>query len=299
MAQQFLDQLPRIRRGELPRRSACSICHSEYGTDASENGIVEVAVRLPCKHHVGSQCIISWLSPTGAAGNSCPLCRVVFFPVQPRPYMEHEMMGDNEEDEEGGIATSTVQDNRAYTHPALFAAFQRLRSSVGRDRHGGLEGRPGQPWYERWPLPTTRKYEESLINARRTLLMIPPNCPADWAEQAARSYGSPMAFESVVAGLAEALRTVDFRETLLYLNLRETGARFPPLEAPYKGLNSGHEEALFRELRLRGAFGPEHALPHRTGLSNRELWNAHREQGEVYTHLILPANDEGYWSMEF
>lgn len=50
---------------------------------------------MPCKHTFGSRCITKWLDPMDNAKNSCPLCRFSFFPAQPRPYLEHGVMGDD------------------------------------------------------------------------------------------------------------------------------------------------------------------------------------------------------------
>ena len=40
---------------------------------------MEVALRLPCQHLIGSECIRLWLHPDGAAKNSCPYCQHEFF----------------------------------------------------------------------------------------------------------------------------------------------------------------------------------------------------------------------------
>lgn len=73
----------------------CSICLEEYGTLSRETGTIEVEIRLPCKHTIGSACIATWLK----TNNTCPVCRNEFFPAQPRPYLEHGIM-DDEEDED-------------------------------------------------------------------------------------------------------------------------------------------------------------------------------------------------------
>ena len=51
---------------------------------------------------MGSRCIATWLDPAGAAKNSCPVCRHVFFPlvVQPRPYLENDDSEPSDEDDE-------------------------------------------------------------------------------------------------------------------------------------------------------------------------------------------------------
>ena len=37
-----------------------------------------------------------WLDPSGAANNTCPMCRYVFFPKQLRPYLEHGIFDGDE-----------------------------------------------------------------------------------------------------------------------------------------------------------------------------------------------------------
>ena len=100
MAEAFLRQLLRVENSvqEQPNGSGqcCIICYTEYGTLCEETGTMEVEIRLPCKHKVGSRCIAKWLDSTGNAKNQCPVCRYVFFPAEPRPYLEHGIIGDYE-----------------------------------------------------------------------------------------------------------------------------------------------------------------------------------------------------------
>lgn len=57
-------------------------------------------MRLPCGHTVGSRCIATWLDPGGAAKNSCPICRHVFFPEEEEEVeVEEETLSDDEETE--------------------------------------------------------------------------------------------------------------------------------------------------------------------------------------------------------
>ena len=72
----------------------CIICLQETGKLNPETGLVELQVRLPCAHVVGSGCIAVWLS----TNNSCPLCRRVFFPAHQEEYPEDMNMQDQEED---------------------------------------------------------------------------------------------------------------------------------------------------------------------------------------------------------
>lgn len=99
MAKAFLTQLPRVRRGILGKDDQrCFICMEDYGTTPSASGIIEHAVKLPCNHIMGSECISIWVSnpaPGGDGGggnsnqNTCPMCRQVLFEVQPPSKAEH------------------------------------------------------------------------------------------------------------------------------------------------------------------------------------------------------------------
>ena len=90
MAEAFRSQLLRDENRVQPcSDQPCMICLTQCDTLCPETGIVEWEVRLPCKHTVGSSCITKWLDPSGAANNTCPMCRYVFFPKRPRPYLEH------------------------------------------------------------------------------------------------------------------------------------------------------------------------------------------------------------------
>lgn len=80
----------------------CSICLEEYGLLCRENGTIEVEMRLPCRHTVGSACIAIWLK----TNNTCPVCRHEFFPAQPRPFLEHGIMDDEEDGQEDDEAAN-------------------------------------------------------------------------------------------------------------------------------------------------------------------------------------------------
>ena len=97
MAQEFLYQLLRTenRVQIIPdEEERCSICFEEYGTLSRETGTIEVAMRLPCNHCIGSACIATWLKNR----NSCPLCRCEFFPAQPREDEEEQDGWEDEDD---------------------------------------------------------------------------------------------------------------------------------------------------------------------------------------------------------
>ena len=72
----------------------CIICLQETGKMNRETGLVELKIRLPCEHVVGSGCIAVWLR----TNNSCPLCRRVFFRAHEEQYLE-DINEQNQEEE--------------------------------------------------------------------------------------------------------------------------------------------------------------------------------------------------------
>ena len=315
MAQQFLDQLPKIRRGELPNGAECMICQEQYGTVPSDNGVIEHAVRLPCLHHVGSECIAIWLSSETRLGNSCPMCRTVFFPAELAAYDSEDededyegeySDGDDEDDDDemdddeagedgdGPEEAEDRTDGREQTPMTLLAAYQNARSPpLNTSSTREMEG---QRWFERWPLPTSQQTEDSQKRARQALMSPPPS--GFMNRSLAQTYLPPTDLESKVTELASAYRTVAFRETLLYLNLKEAGARIPMLQSPHRGLSAHQEEVLLWELGQRGAFRGTPVRPGHMAMTNRELWYVHRSKGEVYTYEIPPAGGRGYWATD-
>ena len=94
MAEAFLYELLQAHNRVNNQDERCCICLEEYGTLSRETGTIEVEMRLPCDHSIGSACIATWLKDN----NSCPICRREFFPAQPRPYLEHGTLDDQEND---------------------------------------------------------------------------------------------------------------------------------------------------------------------------------------------------------
>ncbi len=131
-------------------------------------------------------------------------------------------------------------------------------------------------WYGYFVEAAAEQYHESLIRARAYL---------------ART--SPGHEEHHVIALATAYRTLAIRDMLLYLKFGRDGI-FPSVVGPISGpLNAEQSEALFRELQRRGAFDPElHPFSQYEGLTDREMWLLHREEGESYSTW-----EGGYWSV--
>lgn len=211
---------------------------------------------------------------------------------------ESDKEGNSDEDGEGHEGHEEAEDKADGSEQApmtIRSAFQRLASSCSVDPSTPreLEGRDGQEWFERWPITTTQQCEASEKNARQTLSRPQPN---GWLYAVPEPDLPPADLEIKVEELASAYRTMAFRETLLYLNLREAGARIRPLESPHKGLSAQEEDVLLSELGQRGAFINTHIRPEHLAMTNRQSWYVHRAKGEVYTYERSPASGRGYWS---
>ena len=207
MAQRLLDSLPKVPKDQLPSGAECMICKEEYGTVPSDNGTVEHAVWLPCLHHVGSECIAVWLSPGDGLGNSCPLCRTVFFENYLRDYdedgdgdgygdsedsddedeEEEEEEGSDEEDEdqsdeegdedEGDEGDDGSENRRQQSPMTSVAASRRSASSSVNTRSSQqqrTESQHAQACFRRCPLlTTTQQIEHSGKRAWSQLLPSP------------------------------------------------------------------------------------------------------------------------------
>lgn len=94
MAEAFLDNLLQINNSVPWGDRECVICHSETGTMSRTTGYLELLIRLPCGHVVGSGCVARWFKEE----NSCPFCRREFFAAQPRPHLEHGIAEDQDDE---------------------------------------------------------------------------------------------------------------------------------------------------------------------------------------------------------
>lgn len=91
MSAAFLADILKIENSiQSDSSQPCCICMESFGTMSPVTGVIEYGVRLPCSHYVGSSCIATWLH----SNNTCPVCRHVFFPAQPRPDLGHRRMAD-------------------------------------------------------------------------------------------------------------------------------------------------------------------------------------------------------------
>lgn len=282
------------------------ICLNVYGTEIEEGGTDETAVYLPCGHNVGAECIRTWLSPDREARNSCPACRMTFFPAQPRPYMEYGTLEEEQEEEEDDDDDDWHGPRRRANPAAFFRDVLRLVGETGQppveerevpQREVG-ESTAQRQIRARWPeffRTTTEQYQESIRRAMEVI--ITPRIPPPGADM---NYWSPYPYlqfcasepinleevnprhlENVVHSLATAFRTLPFREALAYSILRDSGAeaQLPvPTDYNLRPLSAEQEEAMFLEIERRGGFAETDFARQYTGLTNRERWRVRREE---------------------
>ena len=149
-------------------------------------------------------------------------------------------------------------------------------------------------WYHYFVEAAAEQYQESLTRARRFLARKFPGSNEIEREERLRSfYPSEEEMQHRIGLRATAFRTMDVRDWLLYLKFGAEGflpAVTGPISAP---LNAEQLEALFQELRRRGAFEEDlHPFSHYQGLTDHQMWLLHREEGESYSPW-----EGGYWSL--
>ena len=158
--------------------------------------------------------------------------------------------------------------------------YREILRRIGRPPHEGHEPEGSLTWqntsYDYFVEAAAEQYHESLAEARR------------FFERRSQSYE-----EHHIESQATAFRTLAIREMLLYSKFAREGA-LPPVVAPISGpLNAEQLETLFHELVRRGAFDIElHPFPSYQGLTERQMWQKHREEGESYSTW-----EGGYWSL--
>ena len=149
-------------------------------------------------------------------------------------------------------------------------------------------------WYGYFVEAAAEQYQESLTRATRFLARnFPGDNEAEREEQFRLLYTNDEEMQQRIALRATAFRTMDVRDWLLYLKFGAEGV-LPPVTGPISApLNAEQLEDLFQELRKRGAFEEDlHPFPHYEGLTDRQMWLLHREEGESYSSW-----EGGYWSL--
>lgn len=301
------------------------ICLITYGTESKDDGAVEAAVRLPCGHDVGAECIRTWLSPDKEAKNSCPACRMSFFPAQPQLYREHGLhedisdeIDDDDENEDGDDWHRVTRN----ANPIFLRNILRVIAEDGqprqerpqRDEEEEQELQEAQDYIRRsWPQflgTTTEQYEESTQRARALVaesrvlngeegleVWLPrPDSSDPWDPVRPENF-NPRELEDIIQHLATAYRTLPFREALSYSIMRdlEPSYRFPhPSQlGGVQRLNAEQEEIFFREMEIRGAFEMTDFRHQHGRLTNLQRWISHRHCGEVW-HPV-----EWVWSADW
>ena len=85
-ATRFILSLPIVNTANLPdEHKSCHICMEDF--QAQTANTLELPVRLPCSHILGTICMINWLSSNGdTSPRGCPMCRAELLPqAQPPP----------------------------------------------------------------------------------------------------------------------------------------------------------------------------------------------------------------------
>ena len=79
-ATRYILSLPIVRKANLPdNNQSCHICMEDF--KAQTGHTLELPVRLPCSHILGTICMINWLSSNGnSSPRGCPLCRAELLP---------------------------------------------------------------------------------------------------------------------------------------------------------------------------------------------------------------------------
>ena len=253
MINDFLEELPRIKTSELGNDSRCMICQQEYGLTKSDADTIieaEEAVRLPCGHHAGQNCISIWLQPD-KGGDSCPTCRRKFFVVVPWPHI--------------------VPDRKSWGELKYFVpnfddiCLSLFRSDYTLENIGtGLRGISPPGWIVRAPgrFPEKneslrgffRDHEFRRTFARRILSTSPMEVEnAAWMLQV---YPGPGELEAHVEALASVLETAD-PEGVIYIQLRGVGgvggATIHQVDTHTYSNRPEQDEGIFRSIVLRGA----------------------------------------------
>ena len=249
MAQLFLRTLHPLSNNVLTPESRCMICLIPYNTIPFEGHIPEHAVRLPCNHDVGSDCIARWLFQDND-NNSCPYCKTKLFQtldqqLSPRPHLASQDMSPIFElFRKHSVAIDEGKWRRAISH-----ATNNLGDSIKRAQ-SIIENEMELDW-DIWAACASR---------------------ADRAEMRER-----------VCELALALRELPFRLVVLYLQLQAPGpkAREIPFEAQNWQLNEWQMHWLNFVLSYNlDAF--VHLSEPYSLLSSTETWKKLNEDGYVY-----------------
>ena len=281
---EFLSQLPEVQ--DVTDDDECPVClqtyiptpapaapapggfqgfFSKFIRQGPEPIEPESAVRLPCRHVIGSRCIKRWLSPE-EGHNTCPYCvQQLFTPIE-HPHCNHpdwdmlmNLLADYGFVLERNwtwiwrptetIARITKKDILDYLMLAKSAAATLTERLLA----------------EKTAVHDLRNHHLSA----KMLADFDPERPMK-ADQETIDH---------VLEMVSYRLTLHLRETALYLYYQQRRAHLPALgrlsrEFPFRTLQKHHEDALFKEIDRDGL------LDSKIGsLSHREIWNLLRKMG--------------------
>ena len=255
MERMTLHQLPKVPDYELPTDSCCPICFPSYENPTPDSGSFERAVRLPCNHLFGSECLSEWLTQN----KTCPLCRYNLTII-------HERDNDTEE-----YDLSIFWQTFHMQHSQEWDEYWYGRFWILRVHGKGFVEQKWRDWRRDWIEAAEHIDASSVAHAKAALAQsrprdIPSNNDTD--------------DDANVRFTASAIQTVRFREYHLYLRLLPEGEQRSELRAsPGFQLTPAQEDVLFRELERKGAFK---TLAADASISRRKHWNQLRNIGFVW-----------------
>ena len=281
---EFLSQLPEVH--DVTDDEECPVCLQSYSPTTAPTtpapGMIqgflsmfvrqeretiepETAVRLPCHHVMGSNCIKRWLS-RGEGRNTCPYCvKQLFLPTE-HPHCYHPDW-DMLMDRLGDYGFALDRDWKWVWRPS------------------GTMARITEKDILEWSMlakPFATTFAE--------ILLAEPN-PVDALRRHHRAAKALSEFdpeqlwaadEQMVDWVLERVScrvTRHLRETAWYLYYQQTRGGIPALgrfnsEYPFRTLTKYHEDALFREIERDGVFDNQNG-----SLSHREVWELLRIMG--------------------
>ncbi|MCJ1450230.1 hypothetical protein MMC28_000559 [Mycoblastus sanguinarius] len=253
MVEEFLDSLPDICKCDLPEEDRqCAVCLQEYCclyeylTGPLNEGTSERAVRLPCNHVIGFDCIVEWLSPYKEAKNTCPYCRSEFFPAQ-----------EQDEGIDRTILERLYEEEWRQERQRLIEMLEALWP----------EGEDGVD--ERDSVPTEVLPEYLEVRSLTGIVFF---------------FQTTAAFQTWRNRTVEKEEQV--ADYLLYIYFRSNGVDLPPWQLAQTGPGMAEEleEAMVAELDRRGAF-TEEGLPAsiERAASNHDTWRLLREKRYRYS----------------
>ena len=288
---EFLKQLPEVQ--DVTDDDECPVCLQSYlrttvptarvprmiqgflsmfGRQEPEPIEPETAVRLPCQHVIGSQCIKRWLSSV-EGHTTCPYCVKQLFTPTERPYCNHPDwdMLMNRLDDYGFV----LERSWTWTWRASEAIARITKKDI-------LD-------YLTLAKPAATTLAERILGDKNTVEYL--RYELEMARMLAgfdperTSTADQKTVDHVLLYTSFHL-TLYLRETVWYLYYQQRRTNLPPLgrisrEYPFRTLQKHHEDALFKEMDRDGVFDNQAG-----SLSHGEFWNVWRDMGQCPKDLV-------------